>query len=118
MLTMTGLQETENASAAVVVSPNTRVRLDDIYANIAEQYWINGSVFAGDIPHGKSLSVLTVCVLVLKNGFTVIGKAAPADEQNFNAELGMKFAHEDAIRQCWPLMGYALREKLRNTNSP
>ena len=28
------------------------------------------------------------------------------------AELGRELAYEDAVRQMWPLMGYALRERL------
>jgi hypothetical protein len=37
---------------------------------------------------------------------------ARASPENFNADLGRKFAYEDAVRQLWPLMGYALRDKL------
>jgi hypothetical protein len=48
----------------------------------------------------------------MKNGFIVIGHSAPASPENFNAELGRKFAYENAIRQLWPLMGFALRERL------
>jgi len=61
-----------------------------------------------------SLAVLTVCLIVTRNGFTIIGKSAPASADNFDAELGRKLAYEDAVRQLWPLMGYALREKLHN----
>ena len=59
-----------------------------------------------------SAGSLTVCLIILRNGFCVIGKSAPADPNNFNVELGRKFAREDAIRQIWPLMGYAKREEL------
>ena len=38
--------------------------------------------------------------------------AAISASANFNAELGRKLAYEDAIRQLWPLMGFALRDKL------
>jgi hypothetical protein len=48
----------------------------------------------------------------MRNGFTVIGKSAPASAANFNAELGKKLAYEDAIRQLWPLMGFSLRDRL------
>lgn len=110
------LEETERASAASAVSPATRVSLADIEANIHTEYFITGDMIAeaapGMTPIPPSLHVLTICIIVCKNGFTVIGKAAPADAQNFNPELGRKFAREDAIRQLWPLMGYALREKL------
>ena len=112
MLHRSSLQETENASAAVAKSPDTRVKLSDIEANIACVYYATGDQIAGRGRGHPSLNVLTVCVLTMQNGFTVVGKAAPADEMNFNPELGRKFAYEDAVRQCWPLMGYELRERL------
>jgi hypothetical protein len=59
-----------------------------------------------------SLKLLTFCVLVLRNGYTVHGTSACASPENFNAELGRRIAKEDAMRQVWPLMGYALRERL------
>jgi len=49
---------------------------------------------------------------VTRNGFTLIGKSAPASPDNFDPVLGRKLAYEDAVRQLWPLMGYALRDKL------
>lgn len=58
------------------------------------------------------LGLLTICVLVLANGFTVIGKSACASATNFNAELGAHYAREDAIRQIWPLLGFQLRTDL------
>ncbi len=60
----------------------------------------------------EQLAVLTVCLVVMKNGFTVIGKAAPASPENFNVDLGRKYAYEDGVRQLWPLMGFALRDQL------
>lgn len=54
----------------------------------------------------------TVCCLVLKNGFTVIGKSACASPANFNSEIGEKIAYEDAVRQIGSLEGYLLREAL------
>ncbi len=56
--------------------------------------------------------ILTLCILKMRNGFYVVGEAAPASPANFNAELGRKFAYENAIRQLWKLEGYALREQL------
>ncbi|WNO06036.1 Gp49 family protein [Rhodoferax mekongensis] len=61
----------------------------------------------------KELDLLTFCVLVLRNGFTVTGESACASPENFNAEIGRKIARENAIQKLWPLMGYALKEKLR-----
>jgi len=67
------------------------------------------------LPNDEDLSplhLLTFCVLVLRNGFTVTGESACASPENFNAEIGRKIARENAINKVWPLMGYALKDKL------
>lgn len=56
--------------------------------------------------------LLTFCVLVLKSGFTVTGESACASPENFDAELGRKIARANAVNKLWPLMGYALKERL------
>ncbi|MFD1034145.1 Gp49 family protein [Sphingomonas hankookensis] len=89
--------------------------LDDIKANIAAQYVMTGTAAIGaGVPAHSSLGVLTICILVLQNGFTIIGKSAPASADNFDAALGEKLAYEDAVRQVWPLMGYALRQVIHD----
>ena len=60
----------------------------------------------------KPLELLTFCVLVLKNGFTVTGESACASPENFDAELGRKIARQNAVQKIWPLMGYALKGRL------
>lgn len=57
-------------------------------------------------------TVTTVCCLTLQNGYTVIGKSAPASPENFDAELGRKIARNDARDQIWALEGYRLRSEL------
>lgn len=61
---------------------------------------------------GSALNLLTFCVLVLKNGFTVTGESACASHENFNAEIGRKIARKNAEQKIWPLMGYALKQRL------
>lgn len=114
---MDSLQMTDAASAAVAVAP--RVQLKDIEEAIERKFYFTGgdAARAYDPSTAREAAVsvldpLTICIVVMKNGFSVIGKAAPASPENFNAELGRKFAYEDAIRQLWPLMGYALRDRL------
>lgn len=111
---MESVRATEAASSAVAVSPNTRVKLADIEAAIAAEntFIVGAAVEALGQPAHESLHLLTVTVITMKNGFTVIGKTAPADPANYNAELGYKFSREDAIRQLWPLMGFSLRDRL------
>lgn len=60
----------------------------------------------------KSLDMLTMCVLVLRNGFTVVGHSACAHPSNFNAELGRSVARRNAVDQMWSLLGYMLREQI------
>ena len=60
----------------------------------------------------QPLGLLTFCVLVLRNGFTVIGHSACASPENFNAEIGRRIARENAEREVWPLLGFRLRDEL------
>ncbi len=98
---MDSLQTSDAAAAAVQKTPN-RVTLESMKAKIADVEYI--------LP--TSLPTMTIAVVRMENGFALVGKSAPADPANFDAELGRKFAYEDAVRQLWPLEGYALREKL------
>ena len=63
----------------------------------------------------KELDLLTFCVLVLKNGFTVTGESACASPENFDAEVGRKIARANAINKVWPLEGYLLKQMLHQT---
>lgn len=64
-----------------------------------------------DLTEGP-LNLLTFCVLVLKNGFTVTGESACASPENFDPEIGRKIAKENAMNKIWPLEGYLLKEQL------
>lgn len=59
-----------------------------------------------------SLHLLTFCVLVLKNGFTVTGESACASPENFDAEIGRKIARQNAVNKIWLLEGYLLKQRL------
>lgn len=99
-----------------------RITPADIEANIASEWYFTaaegakaGSAaymlnYTGEFP--SPLALLTFCVLVMKNGFTVHGAAACASPENFDAEIGRKIARQQAIDKVWPLMGYELRSKL------
>jgi hypothetical protein len=106
------LEKTEAECAANAIAP--RVSLDDIEKAIAAEYSFTADDAIQNAPGHPSLRLLTLCLIVMKNGFVVVGKSAPASPANFNRELGAKLAREDAIRQLWPLMGYALREHLQS----
>ena len=69
-------------------------------------------VAGGDPVMPSPLRLLTFCVLVLRNGFTVTGESACASPENFDAEIGRNIARQNAVSKVWPLMGYALKEHL------
>ena len=69
---------------------------------------------AASRPTPDALRLLTFCVLVLRNGFTVTGESACASPENFDAEIGQKIARQSALQKVWPLEGYLLRERLHN----
>jgi hypothetical protein len=56
------------------------------------------------------LALLTFCVLILRNGFTVTGESACASPENFDAEIGRQIARKKAVEKVWPLLGFRLRE--------
>jgi hypothetical protein len=96
-----------------------RVTPADIEANVvAEHYFTASQGVAGagyrihDANDKGPLSLLTFCVLILRNGFTVTGESACASPENFDAEVGRKIARANAISKVWPLMGYELRSRL------
>src|SRR5690606_34047457 len=57
-------------------------------------------------------SLLTFCVLTLRNGFIVTGTSACASPENYDPEIGQRIARENSINQIWPLLGYELKTKL------
>ena len=101
-----------------------RVTPADIEANIASEHYFTAAdgcvgraarettADAWDVIAPDGLAVLTFCVLVLRNGFTVTGESACASPENFDAEVGRKIARQNAVQKIWPLLGYELRSQL------
>lgn len=100
----TGLSSNEmtDRESAAVQKTKFRVTLDSIRQKIVSCDYYNP----------PSASHMTLAIVLLDNGYIIVGKSTPADPENFNAELGRKFALEDAERQIWPLEAYLLRETL------
>lgn len=85
---------------------------------VASEYYVN----AGDavaynsggptvVPEER-VNLLTICVLVLQNGFVVTGESYCSDPLAFDAEIGRKLARGRALDKVWPLLGYALCSEL------
>ena len=82
-----------------------RVTLANLQANIAHT-----EIVKHVTPSGQ---VLRWAVLTTSCGFAVAGRpSASASPENDNSELGEKIAIENATQELWPLMGYALKERL------
>ena len=105
-----------------------RITPVDINANIASEHYFTGedavdmnhSIYNSDEAVGQAadaLGLLTFCVLVLRNGFTVTGESACASPENFDAEIGRRIARENAVNKVWPLMGYELKQRLSEVQS-
>lgn len=105
-----------------------RVTPDDIEANIVSEVFFTagdgaigkGAAAFGDLKtsYQVELDLLTFCVLILRNGFTVTGESACASPENFDAELGRKIARANAVQKIWPLMGYELKQRLHQSANP
>jgi len=126
------MKDSELIQADAAVAP--RVTMADIEAGIASEHYftgqhgVDGAFIKLELhqrhadtdtakekappPPYESLSLLTFCILVLRNGFMVTGESACASPANFNAEMGRKIARENAVSKVWPLLGYELKSKL------
>ncbi|KJZ41321.1 Gp49 family protein [Pseudomonas fluorescens] len=100
-----------------------RITPADLQANISGEFYftakdgLRGEFAASGFglvedEESAPLDLLTFCVLILKNGFTVTGESACASPENFDAEIGRKIARQNAEQKIWPLMGYELKERL------
>jgi hypothetical protein len=103
------VQEREFVSAAGSTGPVITVTPNAVEREIVNEYYRNlGSALK--VPDGPAGNV-TLCVLILRNGFVIIGKSACVDSRNFNEELGQQLAREDAIKQVWPFLGFRMADE-------
>lgn len=70
------------------------------------------ATIVGEYYHVFDGSTTTICCLILKNGFTVIGESSAVSPNNFDAELGRKIARQSARDKIWALEGYLLKQRL------
>lgn len=119
-----------NASIEAEISEKAnkapRVTPADIEAEIASEHYFTAdegvigerwrlaedSDDVNDAGIPQPLHLLTFCILVLRNGFTVTGESACASPENFDAEIGRRVARKNAVDKLWLLLGFRLRDKL------
>lgn len=98
-------QAMEAAIVAAGANVAPRVTLADLNANIVHTEIVKHISHTGQ--------VLRWAVLTTKNGFAVVGRpSVSVSPENDRADIGEQVAIENARGELWPLMGYALREKL------
>lgn len=90
----------DEAKAVVATKTHPRVTEDSIKEKIASVVYTAPTQFS------------TLCVITMKNGWISTGFSAPADERNFDWEVGKRYAYENAFKPLWQLEGYLLRELL------
>ena len=57
--------------------------------------------------------VLRWCVINTHCGFTITGSpSATVSPENDNQAIGEEVAYQNARREMWPLLGYALKDRL------
>lgn len=88
----------------------------EVYFTGADAIQAQGTHIKSEYVEGERilapLDLLTICILVLRNGFTVTGESACASPENFDAEIGRKIARENAVHKIWVLEGYRLKQVL------
>jgi len=82
-----------------------RVTPGDLIENIVHVEYVR------HVSHGGQ--VMRWAVLTTKSGYAVVGNpSVSVSPENDDEEIGEKVAFENSKNSLWPLMGYALKERL------
>lgn len=66
----------------------------------------------------RALRSTTICVLVLRNGFPIVGTSVTAAPENYDHNDGLKWAKADAMAKLWLCEEYAVRNRLMGLEVP
>ena len=100
-----------------------RLTLAEIEAEIAGTYYFTAAQGVQGAPKENwdcvvagmhaELALLTFCVLILHNGHKVVGiNHGPVNPAEFDAELGRRYARDDAVAKLWEPLGFRMRDRL------
>ena len=64
------------------------------------------------VEYNRMQGTLTHCAITVKSGFVFTGESACVDPNNFDQELGKKFAYEQALDKMWMPYGFWLHKVL------
>ena len=65
-----------------------------------------------EVQYQRLSGTITHCTIVTKSGFTFTGESACVDPNNYNKELGEKYAYENAFEKMWMPYGFWLHKAL------
>ncbi|MET6262577.1 Gp49 family protein [Klebsiella variicola] len=100
----------------------TTVTKASIEAKIRNVYYINAgaAVQASDQGYNErdleELNLVTICIIILENGFKVEGTSACVDPSRYNEAIGQEEAYKNAFDKIWEKEGYLLKQQLHEAN--
>lgn len=96
----------------------TTVSKSSIEAKIRGVYFINAGEAIKTSNGGytdrdlEELKLVTICIIILENGFKVEGTSACVDPKIYNEAIGQEEAYKNAFEKIWEKEGYLLKQKL------
>lgn len=100
----------------------TTVTASSIKNKIRGIYFINtgAAVKAGNGGYTdqdlEELNLVTICIIILENGFKVEGTSACVDPKIYNEAIGQQEAYKAAFDKIWEKEGYLLKQKMFEEN--
>lgn len=98
--------------AAITPTPVMAAHSNAVLNDIESEHYRN---LGGALKQTGPTANVTLCVLVLKNGFVIVGKSACVNADDFNEDIGRKLAREDALRQMGPFIGFRRADARMNS---
>lgn len=96
-----------------IVSEHYFTGADGRYGAILNETYVGTELPRDDDGDLEPLELITFCVLVLRNGTKIVGvNEGPVSRENFDPEIGRRYARAKAVDQIWPLLGFRLRDEL------
>lgn len=102
------LRSTAPAAVQAATETAPRVTSVDLEANIVHTEILK------HVTHGGQ--ILRWAIITTQSGFAVTGRpSAAVSAENDDAKIGEKVAFDNAKQELWPLMGYALKQRLHES---
>ena len=117
---MNNSENSVEQKAVATKSDMPPLTVKDLEANIASEHYFTAGQGVQqaqeDAQNGRSdlekdspLHLITLCVLILRNGFTVTATSIFADFKDFDPTNGRRIARQNATQKVWMLMRHAQR---------